>query len=53
MIIPEGESFNQEQENYIQDVIREHLEGSTISIKIVDNIPKDPSGKLGFVISEV
>ncbi|MFC2053564.1 phenylacetate--CoA ligase family protein [Chloroflexota bacterium] len=52
-IIPDGESFNQEQENYIQDVIREHLEGSTISIKIVDNIPKDPSGKLRFVISEL
>jgi phenylacetate-CoA ligase len=52
-IIPEGESFNHEQENYLHDVIREHLEGSTISIKIVDNIPKDPSGKLRFVISEV
>ncbi len=52
-IIPEGESFNHEQENYIQDVVREHLEGSTISIKIVDNIPKDPSGKLRYVISEV
>ncbi len=53
MIIPEGESFDHEQENYLQDVIREHLEGSTISIKIVDNIPKDPSGKLRYVISEV
>ncbi len=52
-IIPEGESFDHEQENYIQDVVREHLEGSTISIKIVDNIPKDPSGKLRYVISEL
>jgi len=52
-IIPEGESFNREQENYIHDVIREHLEGFTISIEIVDNIPKDPSGKLRYVISEV
>ena len=52
-ILPEGESFNREQENYIQDVIREHLDGSTIIIKIVDNIPKDSSGKLRYVISEV
>jgi len=52
-ILPEGETFSHEQENYIQEVVREHLEGSTINIKIVDNIPKDPSGKLRFVISEV
>ena len=52
-ILPEGDTFNHEQEIYIQDVVREHLEGSTINIKIVDNIPKDPSGKLRFVISEV
>jgi len=53
MIIPEGESFDHEQENYIHDVIREHLERSAVIIKIVDNIPKDPSGKLRYIISEV
>ncbi len=52
-IIPQDQSFDKVQENYIQEIIREHLEGSTINIKIVDIIPRDPSGKLRFVISEL
>ena len=52
-IVPLGDSFDPEGEVYLRDVIREHLEGSAIRVKIVDDIPKDPSGKLRFVISEV
>lgn len=52
-LLLEDESFNSEQEIYLQKMVRDHLEGSSIFIRIVDQIPKESSGKLRFVKSEV
>lgn len=52
-IIPEEDTINIEQQIDIQKIVSDHLEGSTIVINIVDKIPKDPSGKLRFVRSEI
>jgi len=52
-IIPDYEIYDMEQNSTIQGVFKEHLEGSTIEINIVDQINRDPSGKFRFVISEL
>lgn len=52
-IVPDDESFDERQKDYIQDIIREHLEGSDIDVIIVSHIPRETSGKYRFVISEL
>jgi len=52
-IVPQGEAIKPEGERYLKETVREHLEGSRAEITLVANLPRDPSGKFRFVISEL
>jgi phenylacetate-CoA ligase len=52
-IVAQGDSFGPEGERYLRETVWEHLEGSRVEINLVDQIPRDPSGKLRFVLSEL
>jgi len=52
-IVPQKKGFRPESEQYLKKTINDHLEGSQVDINLVDRIPKDPSGKLRFVLSDL
>ena len=52
-IVPQGEGVTSEGERYLRETVRDHLEGSQVEINLVDRIPKDPSGKLRFVLTDL
>jgi len=52
-IVPDGRLFTRQQEDILHSIADKHLEGANIIINQVESIPRESTGKIRYVKSEV